>query len=593
MRAPILLAAASLRLERRLVLVVLAAVSLTAALVLPTETLLRLDLRLEEIPSLAGAIALSDAARGPADAQGRSLAELLQILRGLGWTALGVAGLTIISLYTAASARRSHELSIHRAVGASRRALLATLLLEALAVATAALASGALVGRAVLAAGLATWPGVVGSAPPWPLSVGVALVLLVVVGRLLPIHIARGRDVPEHDEREVSLWVPIVQFGVSLALLVAGSALFTSTGPRPAGSATNDDDGAIVGIDARALDATARSRLFASLLDALPAEGAHEPSLASAGQPVGLGTVDHLTTHCGMCFRGGIYVEYVTTEAVHHTVSPDSFAANHIPLLSGRAFVRGDTLGAARVAVINRQMARRHFQPGDPVGRRLFLADGFPGAPYTVVGVVDDGVPSAFGAAQQRQPRVYLSTLQQPPSRVELLLHTDDAAGRQRALGRVAALATGAGARVTPPRDATSYRAGADAPARWLGRWALLAGLVLVVVSAAGLSSTVQRWVASLEPELSLRRAVGARRESVLWFVGWRAGLVAAAGVGVALVVLGTVVHPVFAASLRGVPTWQPGILGVSGLALGIVSLASALVPAWRLTRTAPARHLS
>jgi hypothetical protein len=593
MKAPFLLAARSLRLERRLVLGLLAAVTLTAALVVPTETLPRLGLRLEEIPSLADAIALTDAAQGPADAQRRSLAELLEMLRALGWAALGVSGLTVLSLYTAASARRSHELGIHRAVGASRRVLLATLLLEALAVAAAALLLGLLAGRTLLAAGLATWPGAAGSARPWPATVAVVLLLLVVVGRLLPIHIARGRDVPERDEREVSLWVPIVQFGVSLALLVAGSALLASTGPRPVAAATTDGDGALVGIDARALDAPARGRLFAALLDALAAEGVHQPSLASAGQPLGLGTVSHVTTHCGNCFRGGIYLEFVATEAVHHTVSPDSFAANHIPLLSGRAFARSDTLGAARVAMINRQMALRHFQPGDPVGRRLFLADGFPGAPYTVIGVVDDGVPSAFGAAHQPQPRVYLSTLQHPPARVELLLHAGDAAARERVLGRVAALASTRGARAAAPRDATSYRAGATAPVRWLGRWALLAGLVLVVVSAGGLSSTVQRWVASLASELSLRRAAGAPRARVLWFVGWRAGLVAAAGMGVALVVLGTVVHPILAESLPGVSTWQPGILGVSGLALGIVSLASALLPAWRLTRTEPARHLS
>jgi ABC-type Fe3+-siderophore transport system permease subunit len=62
--------------------------------------------------------------------------------------------------------------------------------------------------------------------------------------------------------------------------------------------------------------------------------------------------------------------------------------------------------------------------------------------------------------------------------------------------------------------------------------------------------------------------------------------------VGVALLVLGTVVQPVLAASLRGVPLWQPRTLGVSGAALLFVSLASALVPAWRLARTEPARHL-
>ena len=591
MSAPFHLAAASLRLERRLVFLLLAAVTLTAALVFPTELLPRAGLRLEEIPSLAGAIALSDAAQGPTEAQQRTLADLLELLRALGWAALGITSLTILSLYTVSSARRSHELSIHRAVGASRRALLATLLVEALAVALAALLLGTLVGRVALAAGFATWPGTADAGRPWPLMAGGALVLLVLVGRLLPIHIARGRDVPERDAREVNLWVPIVHFGTSLALLVAGSALVTGSAPHRA-RATTDANGVLVAIDASALDAPARSHLFAALLEALPAEGVTEPSLASAGQPLGLGTTDFLTTHCGMCYRSGIYLEYEQTEAVHHTVSPDSFAANRVPLLSGRTFTRHDTLGAARVVVINRQMALRHFQPGDPVGRRLFLSDGFPGRPYTVIGVVDDGTPVAFGAAHQPRPRVYLSALQQPPRHAELLLRPTGAVQRERVLARVTGLAAAAGARTTAPRDESSYRAGAIAPTRWIGRWALFAGLVLVLVSAAGLSSTVWRWVASLEGELALRRAVGARRTSVLWFVGSRAGLVAVAGVGVALVVLGTVVYPVFSETLRGVPLWHPRTLGVCGVAMGIVSLASALVPARRLTRSEPARHL-
>ena len=592
MSAPFHLAAASLRLERRLVFLLLAAVALTAALVVPTELLPHAGLRLEEIPSLAGAIALSDAAQGPAEAQQRTLADLLQLLRTLGWTALGVTSLTILSLYTVSSTRRSHELSIHRAVGASRRVLLATLLVEALAVAVAALLLGMLAGRMALAAGLATWPGTVGDAGPWPWAAGGVLVLLVMVGRLLPIHIARGRDVPERDEHVVNLWVPIVQFGTSLALLVAGSALVSESAPQRA-RAMSDARGVLVPIDASALDAPARSHFFAALLEASLAEGAAQPSLASAGQPLGLGTADFLTTHCGMCLRSGIYLEYEQTEAVHHTVSPDSFAASRLPLVSGRTFTHGDTLGAARVVVINRQMALRHFQPGDPVGRRLFLSDGFPGRPYTVIGVVDDGTPVTFGAAHQPRPRVYLSSLQQPPERAELLLRTTGAPQRARVLARIAGLVAAAGARTAAPRDEATYRAGAIAPARWLGRWALFAGVVLVLVSAAGLSSTMWRWVASLEGELALRRALGARRRAVLWFVGWRAGLVAVAGVGVALVVLGTVVYPVFAESLRGVPLWRPRTLGVSGLALGIVSLASALVPARRLTHVEPARHLS
>ena len=592
MRAPLSLALEALRLERRLVLLLLAAVTLTAALVFPTEALPRLGLQLDPIAPAIGGLPLTDAATGPSDAQRRSLVELLELLRALGWAALAVAALTVLALYAVSSARRSHELGVHRAVGASRRTMLATLLLEALAVAVVALVLGAVAGRVVLARALADWPGLATRHGAWPLGAASILVALVAIGRLIPVHVAARRDVPLDGPRPVSLGVPIVQFGVSLSLLLAGGALFAASAPRPnagAGTVAPTARGAVVEIDARALDAPARAQLFGALLDDLQADGIALPSLASDGQAIGLGTVDFLTTHCGMCLRGGVYLEFEATHAVHHLVSPDSFAAHRIPVLSGRGFARTDTLGAERVVVVNRQMALRHFQAGDPVGRHLYLADGFPGIPYTVIGVVDDGVPEAFGAAHQRGEHVYLSVLQHPPERAQLLVRAE-VGTRARALTHLAGVVTASGGSAGTVRDEAGLRARAVAPARWLGRWALAAGGVLVLLSALGLASTMQSWVASLQAELGLRRALGATRRSVLWHVGWRAMLAGVVGAGVSLVVTWTVVQPVVAASLRGVPLWQPRAFALSTLALLLVSVASALLPTHRLVRAAPAR---
>jgi hypothetical protein len=65
---------------------------------------------------------------------------------------------------------------------------------------------------------------------------------------------------------------------------------------------------------------------------------------------VGLGTSDNLTTDCGMCMRGGIYVPYQHTQAVHFFVSPDSFAAGGARIVSGRGLTDEDRIGGARVA---------------------------------------------------------------------------------------------------------------------------------------------------------------------------------------------------------------------------------------------------
>jgi cell division protein FtsX len=234
-------------------------------------------------------------------------------------------------------------------------------------------------------------------------------------------------------------------------------------------------------------------------------------------------------------------------------------------------------------------MALRHFQPGDPVGRHLYLSNGFPGTPYTVIGVVDDGTPRAFGAALQRRERVYLSVLQHPPLQAQLRVRTG-AAGRRDVLARVAALAGRAGARTGATRGERAVQAEAVAAVHWLGRWPLGAGVVLVLVAALGLASTMHLWVESLRSELGIRRALGATRRSVEWYAAWRALVAGLAGVGVALVVLGTVVYPVVTDSLRGIPLWQPGTLAAWGAALTCVALAGALAPARRIARTAPAR---
>jgi putative ABC transport system permease protein len=290
-----------------------------------------------------------------------------------------------------------------------------------------------------------------------------------------------------------------------------------------------------------------------------------------------------------MCYRGGVYLEFEPTHAVHHLVSPDSFAAHDMPVLSGRVFTAADTLGAARVAVINRAMALRHFQPGDPVGRALYLSDGFPGTPYTVVGVVDDGAPESFGAAYQRHERVYLSVLQHPPAQAQLLLRTPGGE-RPRVLERVADVVARGGARTGPTRDERDVLAAAVAPGRWLGRWMLGGGLVLVLLAGLGLATTVRLWVASLQAELGLRRAVGATRGAVLRHVAWRALLAGVAGLVVAVLLLFTVAAPIVETSLRGVRLWQPRLFAVSGVVLLVVAMGSALVPAARIARTAPAR---
>ena len=70
-----------------------------------------------------------------------------------------------------------------------------------------------------------------------------------------------------------------------------------------------------------------------------------------------------------MCSEGGIPSRFHVLYATHHLVSPDSFQALGIHLVRGRQLGPNDRAGPARVAVVNRALAQRHFQGGEAVGR--------------------------------------------------------------------------------------------------------------------------------------------------------------------------------------------------------------------------------
>jgi ABC-type antimicrobial peptide transport system permease subunit len=76
--------------------------------------------------------------------------------------------------------------------------------------------------------------------------------------------------------------------------------------------------------------------------------------------------------------------------AVRFNISPEYFRAARTDLLAGRAFSRHDDKDSSRVAVVNREFARKIFgSTTNAVGGRFKLRDG---RRIQVVGVVNDGI---------------------------------------------------------------------------------------------------------------------------------------------------------------------------------------------------------
>lgn len=77
------------------------------------------------------------------------------------------------------------------------------------------------------------------------------------------------------------------------------------------------------------------------------------------------------------------------TDAAIFNVSPEYFQAAGTALLSGRTFTWHDDKNSPRVAVVNREFARKLFGfAANPIGRAYKMRDG---SRIQVVGIAEDG----------------------------------------------------------------------------------------------------------------------------------------------------------------------------------------------------------
>jgi hypothetical protein len=328
-----------------------------------------------------------------------------------------------------------------------------------------------------------------------------------------------------------------------------------------------------------------RAAVYARLLDRMRGAGVGSASLTAPGGLVGLGTVDNVTTHCGQCVSGGIYVPYHHTQAVHHFVSPDSFAARGARVVAGRLLNEGDGWGEKRVAVVNRHLALRHFESGNAVGREMWLGSDLRREPYLVVGIVEDAGSEVLGGALQPRQAVYLSLLQLPPREADLLI-------RSTAVDSAAILATirdtiGTAA-IRSVATEREYVAAQRGPILWFGGWFALAGIVVLSTGTAGTFNTVRLWVDSLAAELSLRRAVGANRVHIATFVLSRALGIGVGGIALGVFLFFVVLREALTRIVRDLPVWNQDVFVAAMALFGGISLLAAALPTWALLRRPP-----
>ena len=556
--------------------------------------------------------------RAPVRAQ---LARPLWLLMGIVFGVLLIACANVAGLLTARSTAREREIAIRLALGATRRRLVAQLLVESLLLA----ALGGLAGLVV-----AAWTSrllvtllptgetslVISTAPDLRVlgfSFALALLTGMLFGLAPALRATRPSLAPTLKDQigtvaggaSVRFRKVLVVAQVTLSLLLlAGAGLFI----RSLQNLRDVDLGIeTVNVLAFRVDPAGSGftpeqtkQFFRRLLERIQGEpGVRRASIANMPLLTGDEWDSSFTVEGHAAAPGENMQQYM------NMVGPDYFETIGIPLLAGRAFTDRDEVpmpqpdpddpGAPdlpfQVAIVNEKFATHYFGDANPIGRRIGFG-GDPGTPtpIEIVGVVGD---AKYTGVRDEIPRqVFVSYLESPfQGEMTVYVQTEaDATTMFNAMRRTLR-------ELNPDIPMYNERTLESQVARSLVVERLVAilssvfSVLATVLAIVGLYGVMAYTVARRTRELGVRMALGAGSRDVTWLV--MREVLALVGVGLALGSAATwAVARLVATRLYGVAPSDPSTIGAAAALLAVVATAAGYVPAWRATRVKPSLAL-
>src|SRR5208282_73161 len=527
---------------------------------------------------------------------GRPVREFLTGLMLLSGLILLAACANLGSLFAARAADRSREVALRLALGSSRQRILRGLFTEAVLISLAGGAVG-LWGSVQLLRGLSVWQPF----PRWPLHLsvipdahvyGVALLLALASGFLFgavpvrqvlrtnPYEVVKagstGRPGKRITARDVLLVVQIAICAVlvtSSMVAVRGLArsLHDNFGFQLQNVMLVDTD--LSTADYRGDRVPPMQKRMIEALETIP--GVESVGLADQ-VPLGDSQPD---TNVFIDSTSDLRPSNAAADAIMLKISPEYFHAAGTALLSGRTFTWHDDQNSPRVAVVNRQFARKIFGSiTNAMGSYYKMPDG---ARIQVVGIAEDG---KYGSITENPaPAMFLPILQSPSGSTWLVVRS----GRDpQQLG--------------PAIRSTLQRLDAGLPvfiqtryqqldtALFGPRMATLSlGVLGAMLSITGIFGMAAYSVSKRLRELGIRVALGAQRKEVLRAALGRAFKLLAFGSAAGLL-LGILATPVLAFIVDQATPRDPLILAGVVLAMALLGLLATWIPARRALSVDP-----
>src|ERR1700722_14404102 len=533
-----------------------------------------------------------------------TLLPTLEIMLLVGAFVLLIACANVGNLLLVRSFARRHEMTIRLAIGASRLRLLKQLLTEGLILSTLGASCGLLLTywcRHALALLFPARSGVAMYLPgeiDWrvmTLSVGICLIVTLMIG-LVPSFQTRNIELAGALKAGSSHVVGargraggrsgLVVFQVCLSfILLVGAALLLQSLQKirtaSPGFSTKNVVQTGVSLISAGYDVPRAKTFQQDLIARVKALPGMESAAFARVTPLGYGT--YSSTPIAVDGYQPPAEEQPSVD--YNQVSPDYFATLGIPLLSGREFARADDETAPLVAIVNQTMAARCWRGQDPVDRRLQVN----GRWVRVIGVAADSkyesmreTPKPFFYVPLLQdfvrgPALYIRSAQSLQNISAALVREVRAMDANLAVYETITLQEQLDRSTSPQLVAVDLVS-------------ILGGLALLLASV-GLYGVMSYAVAQANREFGLRIALGAGAADLFRQVISR-GL-KLTGVGVLCgAIAGLALMRVFGTLLYKVSPNDPLAFASAVAVMTITALAACLLPAWRATRTDPARVL-
>jgi predicted permease len=520
---------------------------------------------------------------------------------------MSLAGLILLAacanlgcLFAARAADRGREVALRLALGSTRTRILRQLLTEALLISLGGGAAG-LVASVMLLHRLSVWQAF----PQFPMNIPVrpdanvylfALLLALVSGLLFgivpvgqvfksnPYEIVKagssariGRRLTVRDlllVLQIAICAVLVTSSM-VALRGLARSLHANVGFEPQDTLLVNTDLAMAGYPLDKMPAMQKR-----MMDAMQAI----PGVTSVG------LVDVPPLHMGWNISY-VFSERATDmrppnavgQAIEYRISPEYLQAAKTVLLAGRNFNWHDDANAPRVAVVNREFARRIFaNRSQAIGADFKMPDG---TLIQVVGIVEDGKYTA-NIAEDSQPAMFLPISQFPASDTCLVVRS----GRdpQQLVAAIRStlrdLDSGLPAFIQTWNEEMN---GALFASRMATVSLGVLGVMGAMLSITGIFGMAAFSVSKRLRELGIRIALGAQRKEVLHAALGRAfkllAIGSAAGLALGLLATRVLAYIVFQATPR-----DPLVLAGAVVAMVFLGVVATWIPAQRALSVNP-----